>query len=134
MKTLRIILSITICLFLISCDKDDSINGEKQGSLSPPNWIIGTWGSEIYKVVFSKNNVIFTAHGSSTSTTINFKELDKDPTELIENVKTKNEYVFGTRTHLYGSWVDITYKFRKISSTQIEYMSDDIIRGVLYKK
>ena len=109
MKKALLFLLIVGCLFLFACDwLSPSI------SLSPPNWIIGTWGDGgmgIVSYTFTADNI----RSTNSGITVDFKEAFKDG----EATEEKTDSLYKVTIVIEG--ITSIYTFEKTSTTTLGY-------------
>ncbi|MEM8522643.1 hypothetical protein [Flavobacterium sp. PL12] len=109
---------------LLSCSSDDNNTEGSKNSFSPPAWIQGTWFVEGDYGAFKFTNNDFCA--------INFNMTScygQNPVIIIKETKSATDYKFDVT----AGTVTSSYHFRKISSTQIQYV-DNLLDQILTKK
>ncbi len=127
MKKTLLLFAIAI---LVSCSSDDESTNSKNSSINPPNWIQGKWFQENNGTIdkntgytFKKNDFCLnvfnteTCFGVTTNPTISAGGFVK-----IEELVNDNEY----KISIIQDNSTLTYHFKKISATKIEWLNDPI--------
>lgn len=123
------LLFITITILFISCSSDNDPASSNSTSFAPPNWIQGSW----YPVDFDGNVDKMSGYSFKKNDfcliVYNGQHCFKQSLDLmksggiyvkIEEVINDNEY----KVSITEVSTTITYHFKKISATKIEWIND----------
>ena len=117
-KAITLVMVLVFSLMFIGCELDATSSPSK--SLSPPNWIRGTWADEygINNYTFSSNNVIFILDLDTTSIEIDFVEMmNSSETGVANESSTASTYSFSFNDG--GTTSSLRFEYQ--SSTTINY-------------
>ncbi len=109
-----------LLLFTACCSNDDD-NNDSDNLLSPPTWIHGTWMIETVGFTFTSNNVML--HNSPVSTDFLETVTNSQGMVTVRDATTNSTYT----VYMAQMGQTLTYKFEKVSSTQIKWISSSPI-------
>ena len=112
-----VLMATLVAVMLIGCNKMDG-SSTKPTRLSPPSWIIGTWGESTGNLTwtFSLDNAVH--RGTTISATVNFKDVEKStPGSVSESAKSSSVYEL---TLDVGSSTGV-YRFERRGADEMDY-------------
>ena len=113
-----VLMATLVAVMLIGCNKMDG-SSTKPTRLSPPSWIIGTWGDsgDTLTWAFSADNAVH--RGKTISATVNFKDLEQSvPGSVSETANSSTVYEL---TLTESSTAVGVYRFERQSPTELHY-------------
>jgi len=113
----------------------DDYNGdyeEGDSSLTPPDWILGTWRNEEAKrtLEFSENNVIIRY---TSIENLGKTYGDSDKFKIEQDTSDPSSYIVYI-SNLTTGQNPIIYRFKKISGSQIQHSGANTEYGLLYDR
>ena len=116
MKKLLFLLAFLILLLSCSRNESDNNTSTNGNKINPPSWIIGKWtsyldGTAYQSFTFSSSDIVMTIGGYSQS----YKYIADNGG--YSQTSSDNEFVFT----LTSGGISQTYKFKKVSSTKLNF-------------